>query len=144
MRLGGFMSKSRRDFLAASSLGMLGAAAACRSWAQNPTEVTPGAPSAFGTSTPVGPEVSEETFAHAEKLVQFDLTAPERAQAAASWRRTMASLYERRTGPKKLALESNLAPATVWNPTLPGLKTEPARARFIRSQIEPGPIPSRE
>src|SRR5215469_8850757 len=144
MRLGGFMSKSRRQFLAASSLGVLGAAAVYRGWAQNPSDLPPGAPSAFGTSPPVGPEVSEETFAQAEKLVQFDLTFPERAQAAASWRRTMASLYERRTGPKKLALESNLAPATVWNPTLPGLKPQPPRDRFIRSQVDPGALPSNE
>jgi len=144
MRLGGFMSKSRRQFLAASSLGVLGAAAVYRGWAQNPSDLPPGAPSAFGTSPPVGPEVSEETFAQAEKLVQFDLTLPERAQAAASWRRTMASLYERRTGPKKLALESNLAPATVWNPTLPGLKPQPPRDRFIRSQVDPGALPSNE
>ena len=135
------MAKSRRQFLAASS-GVLGAAAILRGWAQNPSDVPPGAPSAFGTSPPVGPEVSEETFAQAEKLVQFDLTAPERAQAAASWRRTMASLYERRTGPKKLALESNLAPATVWNPRLPGMKPQPAQDRFVRSTTDPGPLPS--
>jgi Asp-tRNA(Asn)/Glu-tRNA(Gln) amidotransferase A subunit family amidase len=138
------MSKSRRQFLAASSIGMLGAAAMYRAWAQNPSELPPGAPSAFGTSPPVGPEVSEETFAQAEKLVQFELTAPERAQAVASWRRTMAPLYERRTGPKKLALESNLAPATVWNPVLPGLKLQPAQDRFVRSKVDPGPVPSRE
>jgi Asp-tRNA(Asn)/Glu-tRNA(Gln) amidotransferase A subunit family amidase len=137
------MSKSRRQFLTASSLGVLGAAAIYRGWAQNPSDLPPGAPSAFGTSSPVGPEVSEETFAQAEKLVQFGLTDAERAQAAASWRRTMASLYERRTGPKKLALESNLAPATVWNPALPGLRA-PAQDRFIRSKADPGPLPSRE
>ena len=138
------MSKSRRQFLTASSLGVLGAAAIYHGWAQNPSDLPPGAPSAFGTSPPVGPEVSEETFAQAEKLVQFGLTDAERAQAAASWRRTMASLYERRTGPKKLALESSLAPATVWNPALPGLKAQPAQHRFIRSNADPGPLPSRE
>src|ERR1700758_4642795 len=137
------MSKSRRQFLTASSLGVLGAAAIYRGWAQNPSDLPPGAPSAFGTSPPVGPEVSEETFAQAEKLVQFGLTDAERAQAAASWRRTMASLYERRAGPKKLALESNLAPATVWNPTLPALKPDSAQDRFVRSEVDPGPVPSR-
>ena len=30
--------------------------------------------------------------------------------AAASWRKTMASVYERRTGPRKLALEDTLSP----------------------------------
>src|SRR5579871_4986247 len=137
------MSKSRREFLAASSLGVLGAALR-HSWAQSPGDLPPGAPSAFGTSPSVGPEVSPETFAQAEKLVQFELTPQERTQATTSWRRTMASLYERRTGPKKLGLESNLAPATVWNPTLPGLKPRPAQDRFVLSKMDPGPVPARE
>src|SRR5215469_2571917 len=144
MRLGGFMSKSRRQFLAASSLGVLGAAAVYQGWAQNPSDLPPGAPPAFGTGPAVGPEVSSTTFAEAEKLVQVELTNAERAQAAASWRRMMASLYERRTGPKKLALESVLAPAMVWNPTLPGKKAEPARDRFIRSNVDPGPLPAKD
>jgi Asp-tRNA(Asn)/Glu-tRNA(Gln) amidotransferase A subunit family amidase len=144
MRLGGFMSKSRRQFLTASSLGILSAAAMYRGWAQNPSDLPPGAPSAFGTSPPVGPEVSEETFAQAEKLLQFEMTPAERAQATASWRRTMASLYERRTGPKKLALESGLSPATVWNPMLPGIQSQPTRDRFIRSKIDPGALPDRD
>jgi Asp-tRNA(Asn)/Glu-tRNA(Gln) amidotransferase A subunit family amidase len=138
------MSKSRRQFLAASSLGMLGAAAVCHGWAQNPSDLPPGAPPAFGTGPAVGPEVSTTTFAEAEKLVQVELTDAERAQAAASWRRMMASLYERRTGPKKLALESGLAPATVWNPTLPGMKAQPIRDQFVRSNIDPGPIPAQD
>jgi len=138
------MSKSRRQFLTASSLGILSAAAMYRGWAQNPSDLPPGAPSAFGTSPPVGPEVSEETFAQAEKLLQFEMTPAERAQATASWRRTMASLYERRTGPKKLALESGLSPATVWNPMLPGIQSQPTRDRFIRSKIDPGALPDRD
>jgi Asp-tRNA(Asn)/Glu-tRNA(Gln) amidotransferase A subunit family amidase len=144
MRLGGFMSKSRRQFLTASSLGVLGAAAVYRGWAQNPADQPPGAPSAFGTSPAFGPEVSPGTFAEAEKLVQFEMTDAERGQAAASWRRTMASLYERRTGPKKLALESGLAPATVWDPMLPGLAPPPTQDRFVRSKTDPGPLPSRD
>ena len=43
-------------------------------------------------------------------------------QAASNWRVQMAPLYERRTGPRKLALEPELAPATHWNPSLPGKK----------------------
>jgi Asp-tRNA(Asn)/Glu-tRNA(Gln) amidotransferase A subunit family amidase len=138
------MSKSRRQFLAAASLGALGAAAAYRGWAQKPSELPPGAPPAFGTGPAVGPEVSTTTFAEAEKLVQVELSDAERTQAAASWRRMMASLYERRTGPKKLALEAGLAPATVWNPALPGEKHEAERDRFIRSAFDAGPLPSRE
>src|SRR5215472_346074 len=115
------MRNSRRKFLT-TSLGVLGAAAALRGQSQNPSDLAPGAPPAFGTGTPVGPEVSPTTFAEAEKLVQFEMTDAERAVAAASWRKTMAGLYERRVGPRKLVLESTLAPASRWNPVLPGQK----------------------
>ena len=53
--------------------------------------------------------------------------------AAASWRKTLASVYERRTGPRKLALEDTLAPATVWDPMLPGSKSVAQQDRFVRS-----------
>ncbi len=59
----------------------------------------PGSPSAFGTAPPVGPVVSPDTFAEAEKLVRVEMTDAERAQAAGNWRNSMAALYERRTGP---------------------------------------------
>jgi Asp-tRNA(Asn)/Glu-tRNA(Gln) amidotransferase A subunit family amidase len=135
------MSKSRRQFLAATSLSFLGAAAASLSKAQTPADLPPGSPSAFGTGTPVGPEVTVTTFAEAEKLAQVKLTDGERTMAAATWRKTMASLYERRTGPRKVALEATLAPATRWDPELPGHKTLPGRNRFVRSQHDPGPLP---
>src|SRR4029077_30022 len=60
---GGNMSKSRRQFLAVTPFGVLGAAAAFRSRAQNPGDLPPGAPPAFGTGPVVGPEVSSTTFA---------------------------------------------------------------------------------
>src|SRR3954451_458587 len=53
--------------------------------------------------------------------------------AAASWRKTLASVYERRTGPRKLALEDTVAPATTWNPMIPGVKASEHRDRFMRS-----------
>jgi Asp-tRNA(Asn)/Glu-tRNA(Gln) amidotransferase A subunit family amidase len=127
------MSKSRRDFLTVTSLGILGTAAASRLLAQNPSNLPPGAPPAFGAGPAFGPEVSPNTFAEAEKLVQFNLTEPQRAMAAASWRKTLASVYERRTGPRKLALEDTLAPATTWNPLIPGTEATEQRDRFIRS-----------
>ena len=102
------MSKSRRDFLTLTSLGILGAAAVSRIHAQDLSTLPPGAPPAFGAGPAFGPEVSVNTFAEAEKLVQFPLADAERAMAAATWRRTLASVYERRTGPRKLPLESNL------------------------------------
>src|ERR1700677_1072977 len=123
------MLPSRREFLAYGSAGLLGAA--IPAVAQTPVNQTsqinqkpdspPGAPTAFGTAPPVGPEVSTATFAEAEKLVQVEMTPADRATAAGNWRMQMAPLYERRTGPRKLALEDTAAPATLWNPTLPGL-----------------------
>lgn len=135
------MPKSRRQFLVDTSLGVLGVAAACRAVAQTPADLPPGTPPAFGTSPAVGPAVSSETFGEAEKLVQFALTPAQRTIAADSWRTTMASLYERRTGPRKLALEPALAPASRWNPVLPGQTNGPERDQFIRSRADPGPLP---
>lgn len=140
------MAKSRRHFLATTSLGLLGAAAALDVQAQspngqNPADLPPGAPPAFGTGPLVGPEVSPTTFAEAQKLVQIELTEADRAVAAASWRANLAALYERRNGPRKIALEPALAPATGWNPMLPGMKSRPLRNQFIRSNSEPGPLP---
>ena len=135
------MSKSRRQFLARTSLGLLGAAA-CPSKAQKPAEPPPGTPPAFGTSPAVGPEVSPATFAEAEKLMQVELSGTERAVAAGSWRTNMAALYERRTGPRKVVLEPALAPYSRWDPVLPGQTESPARDRFIRTRNDPGPLPA--
>ena len=137
------MSKSRRDFLTLSSVGLLGTAAVTRILAQNPSNLPPGAPPAFGAGPAFGPEVSTGTFAEAEKLVQFSLTPPERAMAAASWRQTLASVYERRTGPRKLALDETLAPATLWNPMIPGAKAMEQRDRFLRSAVSAG-LPTKD
>src|SRR6185437_9727525 len=106
------------------------------------TEPPPGTPPAFGTGPQVGPEVSFNTFKEAEKLVQVEFSERNLEQAAFSWRRSMAWLYERRTGPRKVALEATLSPATRWNPVLPGLSSGPAHNRFIVSQVDPGPLPS--
>ncbi len=135
--------KSRRQFIALTSFGLLGAAAA-QAQTQTPTPSTPGAPPAFGTAPEVGPEVSATTFAEAEKLAQVEMTASERSVAADSWRRTMAALYERRTGPRKAELDSTWPPATLWNPILPGQHAAPKIDRFVRSDTGPGPLPSRE
>ena len=137
------MSKSRREFLTLTSVGLVGAALTGSSRAQTPSALPPGAPPAFGAGPAVGPEVSPSTFAEAQKLVQIEMTEPERAQAAGSWRTNMAALYERRTGPRKVALETTLAPATQWNPVLPGMKAGPERDRFVRSSsTDPKPLPA--
>src|SRR5271165_3430143 len=100
------MSNSRREFLTRSSLAMLAAAAGCGGRPQKVPAPPAGAPPAFGTSPPAGPEVSASTFSEAEKLLQINLTSAEREQAARSWRANIAAVYERRTGPRKVPLES--------------------------------------
>jgi Asp-tRNA(Asn)/Glu-tRNA(Gln) amidotransferase A subunit family amidase len=140
------MCESRRDFLAAASIGLLRAAVGLRAAeiGQKPGQSPAGAPPAFGAGPAVGPEVSSATFAEAEKLLQVEMAAADRAMAAASWRQTMAALYERRAGPRKVALESTLAPYSQWNPVLAGRSSMPANNRFVRSNADPGPLPSRD
>jgi Asp-tRNA(Asn)/Glu-tRNA(Gln) amidotransferase A subunit family amidase len=138
------MWNSRRQFLTRASIGFLTAAPACRKASEQSTELPPGAPPAFGTAPEVGPPVSTATFAEAEKLVQFELAASERADAAGNWRKSMAPLYERRVGPRKLTIESSIAPATQWNPALPGLRIGPEQDRFVRTQLDPGRLPAND
>jgi Asp-tRNA(Asn)/Glu-tRNA(Gln) amidotransferase A subunit family amidase len=82
------------------------------------------------------------TFAEAEKLVQVEMTAADRATAAGNWQMQMAPLYERRTGPRKIALEDGLAPATVWHATLPGMAGTHKAGEFVRSRDLPAPLPA--
>jgi Asp-tRNA(Asn)/Glu-tRNA(Gln) amidotransferase A subunit family amidase len=128
------MSKSRRDFLTITSLGALGAASSSRLLTQDLSKLPPGAPPAFGAGPAFGPEVSVETFAQAEKLVQFPQKQDERAMAAATWSHTLASVYERRVGPRKLPLEPTVAPATRWDPMIPGVHAGPSQDKFVRSE----------
>src|SRR5207248_1858318 len=136
----------RREFLTQSTLSLLGAAAAATSTlAQTPTTpTTPGAPPAFGTAPAIGPEVTANTFAEAEKLVQFPLTEKDGAQAAGNWRSAMAPLYERRVGPRKVAIPETTAPYSRWDCTLPGMNPGPAKNEFIASQQAVPPMPSTE
>ena len=138
------MSKSRREFLTNSSLGLLSIAITSCDQEQQPAELPPGAPPAFATAPPVGPEVSPLTFAEAQKLVQVELNEEERRQAVSSWRSAMAPLYERRVGPRKVALEPALAPYSHCEAALPGQHPGPERNLFVRSRIDPGPLPSND
>lgn len=139
------MAKSRREFLTDTSLGLLGAVvAAPAALAQNPAELPPGAPPTFGASPAVGPEVSVATFTEAEKLVQIEMTSPDLSQAASSWRTNLAAVYERRTGPRKVAIEAAVAPWSQWNPVLPGQKAGPEHDRFVRSPSDAGALAAKD
>jgi Asp-tRNA(Asn)/Glu-tRNA(Gln) amidotransferase A subunit family amidase len=126
------------------------ALAASQADAQPPTgtpsqqqQTVPGAPTTFGAAPAVGPAVSSETFEQAEKLVQLEMRPHDRAQAAGNWQKSLASVYERRTGPKKVALEDTLPPATVWNPVLSGMRAGPASQKFVPSATTT-PLPARD
>ena len=141
------MSNSRRDFLATSCAAVLGSLAVAREVPAADPPATgpappPGTPPAFGTAPAVGPEVTAATFGAAEQLVQVQLTPAQRAQAVSNWRRSMAPLYERRSGPRRVKLNAELAPYSTWNPMLPGHAALPAGERFVRSARDPGPLPA--
>src|SRR5438093_849329 len=146
---------TRRQFLITAPLGALGAAVACRGGertapasAPPPTTqpATPGAPPTFGTGPVTGPPVSTTTFAEAERLAQVTMSASERQMAAASWQRTMAPLLERRVGPRKVALDATVAPATQWNPSALSERAigrvEGAHDTFVRSAAGAAPLPA--
>ena len=137
---------TRRQFLITVSMGVV-SNAACRREPSGAVEApavaspaTPGAPPTFGTGPVSGPAVSSATFAEAEKLVQVTMSAADREMAAASWQRSMAPLLERRTGPRRIALAPELAPATRWNPVLAGGSASRVRDLFVRSATESIPV----
>ena len=137
---------TRRKFLITAPLTVLGAAVACGGEPQSAVvatpPTTPGAPPTFGTAPVSGPAVSPSTFAEAERLAQVTMSAAEREMAAASWRQSMAPLLERRVGPRKIALEPDIAPATRWNPLHAGERSGPTRDTFVRSASEIVPLPA--
>ncbi|HEX7978515.1 MAG TPA: amidase [Gemmatimonadaceae bacterium] len=142
---------TRRQFLIKAPIGLAATISACHGGSSQtrtatttaPTPETPGAPPAFNTAPPVGPEVTPATFAEAEKLMQVTMTPAQRDMAAKSWRTSMAALFERRTGPRKIALEPTLPPATHWTPLVTG---EPVVAanRFVRSASTDAPLPTHD
>jgi Asp-tRNA(Asn)/Glu-tRNA(Gln) amidotransferase A subunit family amidase len=164
--------KQRRQFLINAPLGLLAVADAVRAapLAQDgaapapatpgvptPGVATPGAPPTFGATAGFGPAVTPATFAEAEKLVQVRYTPAQRAMMAGSWRVSLSSTMERRSGPRTLALAPELAPATVWRPleaagaayghTAGGTSGSTAgstRGKFVRSRMNPGPLPTRD
>ena len=130
---------TRRQFLIRAPLAALVGAAALKrpltagAQTPSPTPTTAGAPPTFGTGPGAGPPVTPQTFAEAEKLMQVTMSTAERQQAADTWRTSLAQYLERRTGPRKVAIQDTDAPATLWNPMLPGIGLLPERDRFLRS-----------
>lgn len=151
------MKKTRRAFLTETTLGVAGlgmmvggsnASAPMKRAggpSQEPAQQQPaGAPPAFGTGPAMGPEVTPGTFVEAEKLVQVELTETDRSQAASSWRVNMAPVYQRRTGPKKIMLDSTLAPFSLHRSAIPGEKLRTGKNQFVRSKNDAGQLPTNE
>ncbi|MEO8430262.1 MAG: amidase [Acidobacteriota bacterium] len=141
------MTESRRKFLARTAAGVVGAAAgrAALQGQTAPPHPTPapaaGTPPAFGTAPPVGPEVTTATFVEAGKLMRIEMTPADRSLAAGNWSRSMAGVMERRAGPRRVAIEDSVAPASRWDPMIPGTESAPAGNRFVRSAAAAPPLP---
>ena len=105
---------------------------------------TPGAPPTFGTGPVTGPPVSRGDVRRSREA-RAGHDAP---GASASWRRragsaSLAPLLERRTGPRKVALEPDVAPATVWTPALHRHARRARRAtRSCAAAPAPTPLPA--
>ena len=140
------MSTSRRDFIALGSMGLLATAVPAPALQTPDTQTpTPGAPPAFGTAQPVGPEVSPATFAEAEKLVQVEMTPADLAEAAGNWRMQMAPLYERRVGPRKSRSNPTSPPPPCGTPRSPASSpASPPPTSSSAAPIRTRPLPADE
>jgi Asp-tRNA(Asn)/Glu-tRNA(Gln) amidotransferase A subunit family amidase len=145
----------RRQFLINAPLGLLAVAGAAHAEplpqegatpAPAAPTTTPGAPPTFGATPGFGPEVTPATFVESEKLMQVTYTPAQRKMMTGSWRVSLSSTMERRSGPRRVALEPGLAPATVWHPAsiAPSAAAGPTRDRFVRSRAAAGPLPARD
>jgi hypothetical protein len=141
------MSKDRREFLKQSALGL----AAPRSRHSNgntqadpqtPPELPPGAPPAFGTGPKVGPPDHRANHRRGRKAHAGRADAGERKQARGNWQVSMAPQYERRTGPRKVAIDPTTAPASRWDPSsIPGAQIGAKTDQFQTSSQPAKPLP---
>jgi len=90
--------------------------------------------------------VTKVTFAEAERLLQVAMSEADLEQAAGNWRSSMAPLYERRVGPRKVALDASVAPYSMCDPVrVSGIPAGPGTDRFVRSNMEvAAPLPTDE
>ena len=101
------MSKTRREFLAMTSVGLVAAVVPSGALAQEPQQdQTPGAPPAWGTGPQGGPEVTQATLREAEKLVQIDLPEGELAEAAQAGVRTWPLFMSAGVGRERCSLRT--------------------------------------
>ena len=74
--------------------------------------------------------------------MQITMRPADRELAASNWQRSLAPFLERRTGPRKVALDSDAVPATVWTPSSIDTNGAPTRDVFVRSRGGMPALPS--
>lgn len=145
---------TRRDFLLTTGVFAAGAMVATPAWARlqqqeskfpqtQPASSPATKPATAPASRPDGsvPGVTKETFAQAEKLAGITFTDDEREMLS----KTIADQLELSKARLKHPLPPNtLAPALVFNPILPGTKIAFSQRPIVRSDGDPGPLPSND
>ncbi len=91
-------------------------------------------PRAEGT----GPPITPATLVEAEKLAAVEFTEAERAVILTGIKDDVARYQGRRSQ----ALANRLAPATVFDPRLPSMQIDAESHPIVRSEIDPGPLPT--
>ena len=141
---------SRRDFLlsagvfAAAFAGTrLEASSADESSRSSQPQSRPSAQPASEHAVGASPGVTKLTLAEAEKLAGIAFTDSEREQMI----KTIGDQLGRLRGRASLGyLPNTLAPATVFNPVIPGVAFERSfphlQSLFTRTSEDPGPVPS--
>lgn len=82
--------------------------------------------------------ITVESIEHAEQLASLQFTPAEREMLLPGVRQAAAS-YKRR---REIPLPNGLAPATTFDPRLPGRSYIDGTSRFVRSAVEPGSLPA--
>jgi Asp-tRNA(Asn)/Glu-tRNA(Gln) amidotransferase A subunit family amidase len=72
------------------------------------------------------------------------MTEAQRQMAVANWPTSLAALVERRTGPRKVALEEGLAPASTWFPAMGRAHVGPTHDRFAPATLPDAPLPAKD
>jgi Asp-tRNA(Asn)/Glu-tRNA(Gln) amidotransferase A subunit family amidase len=131
---------SRRGFL--SSAAALAAAAAVPAPAgasdDLPAVPPPPVPGSFGVGAAAPAGISEQTVAEAEKLFGVAYRPEQRTQIVASLGDQLSWPVKRRTVP----LPFPAAPATRFDPLLPGMKPPAGRSRLVRPTGPTPPMPA--
>ncbi len=131
---------NRRAFLASTSAMVIAPSVVSADQdAQNESAETSRDPARPTTSDSIDPrQITAETLREAEKLAGVSYTPDEREVIL----RGIGDDVERYLRRRQSLLSNDLAPATVFDPRLPGVAYGPAHPSFVRSGIDPGPLPS--